>query len=153
MKKLITILFAALTMLTAACGPQAFVEIDTRSEGTFTVADPAPAVRAMQDGVFVVLAEEQGDELALVTVEVADLADLVVGEPVDIADAGIAIEASRGELEVIERSDGARIVNSRNPRSFPATGGVFTLDSLDPLAGTFEVELEDGMLTGTFVAR
>ena len=154
MKKLISITFAALTMLTAACGPQAYVEVDTAAEGSFTVADPAPAVRAFQDGVFVVLAEEQGEELALVTVELAELSNLEVGETVDIAEAGIGIEASRGDLEVIERSDGARIVNSQNTRSFPAVGGTFTLDSLDPLAGTFDVELEDGgMLSGTFVAR
>jgi hypothetical protein len=154
MNKLISITFAALTMLTAACGPQAFVEVDTAAEGSFTVADPAPAVRALQAGVFVVLAEEQGDELALVTVEVTDLAALEVGQTVQIAEAGIAIEASRGDLEVIERSDGARIVNSQNTRSFPATGGVFTLDSVEPLAGTFAVELKDGgMLSGTFVAR
>ena len=149
MSRIATILFAALALLTAACGPQAMVDVET-SEGAFTVIDQAPSARALGDGLFVLLADEQGDELALVTLEFADPSLLRLGETVSILDAGIAIEASRGDLEVIERGDGARILNSQNTRYFPATDGTFTVDSVSPLAGTFNVELADGSLTGSF---
>ena len=150
MTRIATFLFAALAVLTAACGPQAMIDVQT-SEGTFTVSDAAPSARAVGDGLFVLVAEEQGDELALVTIQFADLSLLTVGEPVDILEVGVAIEASRGDLEVIERNDGARIVNSQNTHYYPATAGTFTLDSLNPLAGSFAVDLESGALSGSFV--
>jgi len=150
MTRIATFLFAALAMLTAACGPQAMIDVQT-AEGAFTVSDAAPSARAVGDGLFVLVAEEQDDELALVTIQFADLSLLSVGETVNILDVGVAIEASRGDLEVIERSDGARIVNSQNTRYFPATQGTITLESLSPLAGTFDVDLASGALSGSFV--
>ena len=154
MKPLQNLAIAALMMLASACGPQTFVEINTASEGSFTVADPAPTVRPYQDGVMVVLTEEQEEQLAVVTIELPDVDSLEQGEVVNIDDTGITITASRGDLEVINRADGSRVVNSRDARSFTATAGTFTLDSREPLAGTFEVELEDGgMLVGAFVTR
>ena len=154
MSALLRLCTVALIAFTAACGPQTFVEIDTASEGSFTVADPAPTVRPYLDGAIVVLSEEQGEQLALVTIELPEINTLQEGEAVDIEDAGIAMVASRGDLEVIEREDGTRVINSQDARRFSATSGTFTLDQRAPLAGSFVVELEDGgLLSGTFVTR
>lgn len=148
---LLTLTFA-LAGLSTACGAQSFVEGQTGAE-PFAVVDPSPVARETGYGYLVVLSEEQGEDLVLAAVTLHDLASLPVGEPVDIAEAGVSIEASKGTLEVFERADGARVVNARNPEFFPAISGTFTLDSREPLAGTFDVTLEDGALVGSFVIR
>jgi hypothetical protein len=102
----------------------------------------------------IVLNEEDGELLRVVTLEVSELDTLPLGKKVAFGDDEGApkVSVSQGDLVVIERSDGARIVSSENNTFYDVTSGTLTVYDRDELVnGEFTLEFADGgHLEGSF---
>jgi hypothetical protein len=144
---------AALVVVASACTVPASVD-GTVLDAEFTIRDEAPELRPQGDGAqLIVLADDAGGVLRLVKLRVADLEALPIDETVEVAsDGDVTLEAALGTMESFVRSDGVRVVSATDATFVAATSGTLTLASRSPLAGEFEVELEDGgSLFGSFV--
>ena len=150
-------LAAALTCVATACGAPGQVEGVVERQG-FWVHDTAPASRWSSDGRLVVmLSEDDGQTLRVVSLQLLRAQELPEGKPIQIGpkDSGLPyLDVAQGELEVSLRSDGARILSTKDTRYSRATRGTVEIRWLDgDLQGTFHVELDDGgYLDGSFLA-
>lgn len=135
------------------CSAPAMVEGVVASQD-YVIQDNNPSLRVAAGQMHIVLNEEDGDQLRVVTLEVSDIDALPLGEQVAFGNDDSAPQAtvSQGDLQVIERSDGARIVSSENNTFYDVTAGTLTIYDRDELInGEFTLELTDGgHLEGSF---
>lgn len=136
-------------LLASACGGvPGFVEGEVQG-AVFSIADTAPVARraARTGGLHVLLGQEDGDTLRTANLILPARDALVVGKPIAIEASGdTTLELVEGQLVVMTRSDGARVLSSDNNRFHQATTGEVTIEALDELtlSGTFRAELESG---------
>lgn len=146
---------AALLLTSVACSSPGFVEGVVEHEGFF-VRDPGPVSRWASDRLVVVLSEQDGGTLRVVSLFLLDAAKLPEGEPIELGakDSGLPyLDVSWGALDVTERSDGVRVLSTTDTEYAHAESGTIELAWLDgELQGTFHVALSDGgHLDGTFL--
>ena len=139
--------------LATGCSAPAIVQGIVASQD-YVIQDNNPSLRLVGGQMHVVLNEEDGDLLRVVTLEVSNLDTLPLGEEVAFGDDEDApsVSVSQGDLVVIERADGARIVSSENNTFYDVTSGTLTVHDRDELVnGEFTLELADGgHLEGSF---
>jgi hypothetical protein len=142
----------ALAVMTG-CSAPAFVQGVVASED-YVIQDNNPSMRVAAGEMHVVLNEEDGDQLRVLTLEVSDLDAYPLGEEVAFGsdENAPAVTVSQGDLQVIERADGARIVSSENNVFHEVVSGTLTIHDRDELVnGEFTLELADGgHLEGSF---
>lgn len=137
-----------------ACGTFSSVEGIVQEEG-FVVRDAAPGARWVGDRLVVMVSEEDGQSLRVVTLSLPNADTLPENTPIEIADedSGMPfVDVAWGDLDVQYRSDGARILSTIDTQFQQGVRGVLTLQRIDGvLHGTFEVVLRDrGFLEGSF---
>lgn len=108
----------------------------------------------------VVLSQIDTETLSTISVTLPGFSALVLAETVEVGtgsyrDLRPSLKVAVGALLVETRPDGAQIISSTDAVVAASVGGTFTLDgaSDDEIAGTFDVDLDDGgYLAGSFVA-
>lgn len=141
--------------LATGCSAPGLVEGVVFTED-FQIADPSPALRAAGDSFQIILSEEDGVSLRLVNLQVPEVSTVELGEKVELfpygTDGQPTLRLSQGELDVTERSDGARILSSHSNRFAEITSGTLILyERGESYTGTFTAALEDGgYIDGSF---
>lgn len=137
-----------------ACGTFSSVEGIVQEEG-FIVRDASPGARWVGDRLVVMVSEEDGQTLRVVSLSLPNAESLPDNTPIDISveDSGQPfVDVAWGELDVQRRSDGARILSTIDTKFRYGVQGALTLQRADGvLSGNFEVTLSDGgFLEGSF---
>ena len=137
-----------------ACGTFSSVEGIVQEEG-FVVRDASPGARWVGDRLVVMVSEEDGQTLRVVTLSLPEAGNLPVGTPIAISGEKSGqpfVDVAWGDLDVQHRSDGARILSTIDTQFQHGTEGFLTLQREETsLHGTFEVTLGDGgYLEGAF---
>ena len=123
----------------------------------YRVQDQAPATRVTSDEkLIIIIAEEDGVDLRVVTVTLPEFAAFPLGQEVVIGAKGSGapyLKASVGELDDFTRNDGVHVLNSKNTRFSEALQGTLFLDEENgELIGSFSADMEDGgHLEGSFI--
>lgn len=147
-------IFLAVGLLACvACNTPGFVDGVVQQEGFF-VRDAAPAARWSKERLVVVLSEEDGETLRVVSLHLPDAEDLPFDTPIALEGvAGPYLEVAWGALEVFHRADGARILSTTDTRFDRAVSGDLVLRRVaGELEGSFSVRLVDGgFLEGGFL--
>jgi hypothetical protein len=153
----VTVLVAVMCL--TACAVPAEVEGIVSGE-EFLVRDPRPASKATAEGrdAYLVLSENDGATMRVVTVRMPDVAAMPLHEDVAVGarddGSGLShVEVAHGALLVETRSDGAQILSQKDPQFAMSTAGTIRLDERgEDLSGAFHVDLDDGgYLDGVFV--
>lgn len=153
MRSLLLAPLLALGLFGVACGAPSTVE-GVVSGGEFRIRDERPELNPGHERVTVVLAEEAGDALRVVTLSLPHVEALPLEVPLAVGGPeGVGVRAAYGELVEMVRSDGVRVLNTLSPVIVEAVEGEVVIETIEPLlAGSFEVVLEDGgRLVGDFV--
>lgn len=157
-QRLVVAALGLAAMCLAGCNATpGWVEGIVESE-TFHIQDTHPAYRVHRDsGEFnLAISEEDGEELRVVTLKVDDIGALPLEVPIAVGerDSGAPwMTVSYGDLVVIDRGDGVRILSSENPRFAEIEDGTITFTSTDPdhIVGYFHLDLAgDDYLDGSF---
>lgn len=142
-------------ILASACGAPGMVEGVVWEKGFF-VRDMQPAARFAKEQLLVVVSEEDGTELRVVSLYVPEELLAQRGEPLSLGPRGSGLPALKvawGDLVTMDRSDGVRVLSTSDTRYAEATSGTVELVWEDgTLSGTFHATLEDGgYVDGSFV--
>ena len=149
--------FAALLSVAVltGCSAPALVQGVVASED-YVIMDNNPALRLIGNQMHVVLSEEDGETLRVLTLEVPDTSVVPLGETVELGaendDGKPNVTVSQGVLVETFRSDGARILSSEANTFYEVQSGTLTIHDIDETVnGEFSVELADGgHLEGSF---
>jgi hypothetical protein len=149
------IIVATTLMLGVACAAPATVDGVVAGD-TFTIRDDDPTLRPRHEGATLVLADQSGNMLRIVTITLPDVDTLPLEEDIpfaDNADEGPVLEASFGTVEEIVRSDGVKVLNSTDSVGYTALEGTLRIETAEPLlSGSFRATLDEGgALEGSFV--
>lgn len=146
---------AVVALFSSACSVPGIVDGIVEEQG-FVIRDDSPQLRPQEeDSVILVLSQESGDTLRVVSLHLPELAALPAGEsaPIEARDSDrVWLQVAQGDVQSEVRSDGVRVVSALQPRFVHATGGDVSLSRVDGLLlGSFRAELEDGgWLEGSF---
>lgn len=148
------LLLVAACVLQLACGTFSSVEGIVQEEG-FVVRDASPGARWVGERLVVMVSEEDGQTLRVVTLSLPEADSLPTDTPIAISEEKSGqpfVDVAWGDLDVQVRSDGARILSTIDTKFQHGTEGILTLQREDGnLHGNFEVTLRDGgYLEGAF---
>jgi hypothetical protein len=147
---------AASALLASACASPGVVD-GVVEEQDFSIRDDAPELRPQpDDGLIVVLSEEVGSTLRVVSLTLPDPSSLDGTAAISARDdADIKLSVAQGDLVEQVRSDGVRVLSTDNTRFTDVAEGQVTVEVVDGLLlGSLEAQLEDGgWLEGSFAAE
>lgn len=152
---LLTVLVLSATGV--ACAPAGIVE-GTVNDEEIVIQDEAPIYRADQgsDRLLLVISESTDETLRVVSVTIPDatLIDSETDMPLGTEDSGHPfVRLAQGELVVSYRSDGVRVLSTKDTEIIESRSGYLRFTSeAEPYAGSFSAVLETGdHLTGNFL--